>query len=152
MSGLLFTVALVVLLALGPRLFVIVGVSTALSFLMFTDYDDPVIQLDRIVTKMESLTTKNVFLSIPFFIAAGSIMVRGGIARRLTDLARAAVGWLPGGLAIASVVACIVFAAISGSSPVTLVAVGAVMYPALIKSGYPNRFSIGIIKIGRAHV
>ncbi len=145
MSGLLFIAALVALLALGPRLFVVVGVSTALCFLLFTDYTDAVIQLDRIVTKMESLTTKNVFLSIPFFISAGSIMTRGGIAKRLTDFAGALVGWLPGGLAVASIVACIVFAAISGSSPVTLVAVGAVMYPALLKNGYPSRFSVGLI-------
>ncbi|HNC99786.1 MAG TPA: TRAP transporter large permease subunit, partial [Myxococcota bacterium] len=145
MSGLLFLAALVALLALGPRLFVVVGVSTALCFLLFTDYTDAVIQLDRIVTKMESLTTKNVFLSIPFFISAGSIMTRGGIAKRLTDFAGALVGWLPGGLAVASIVACIVFAAISGSSPVTLVAVGAVMYPALLKNGYPSRFSVGLI-------
>jgi C4-dicarboxylate transporter DctM subunit len=136
---------MVALALLGARLFVVVGVATALAFLGYTDYGDPVIQLDRIVTKMESLTTKNVFLSIPFFIAAGAIMTKGGIATRLTNLARAAVGWMPGGLAVASVVACIVFAAISGSSPVTLVAVGSVMYPALVKSGYPKQFSVGLI-------
>ncbi|MFZ5482316.1 MAG: TRAP transporter large permease [Myxococcota bacterium] len=141
-------IVLLVMLALallGARLFVVVGVATALAFLGYTEYGDPVIQLDRIVTKMESLTTKNVFLSIPFFIAAGAIMTKGGIAKRLTDLARAGVGWMPGGLAVASVVACIVFAAISGSSPVTLVAVGSVMYPALVASGYPKKFSIGLI-------
>ncbi len=145
MSGLIFFAALAALLALGPRLFVVVGVATTLSFLLFTDYDSSLIQLDRIVTKMESLTGKNVFLSVPFFIAAGSIMTRGGIATRLTALASAGVGFLPGGLAVASILACIVFAAISGSSPVTLVAVGAVMYPALVRSGYPSRFSIGIL-------
>jgi C4-dicarboxylate transporter, DctM subunit len=145
MSGFIFFAALAALLALGPRLFVVVGVATTLSFLLFTDYDSSLIQLDRIVTKMESLTGKNVFLSVPFFIAAGSIMTRGGIATRLTALASAGVGFLPGGLAVASILACIVFAAISGSSPVTLVAVGAVMYPALIRSGYPSRFSIGIL-------
>lgn len=139
--------ALIVLMVLlGARLFVIVGVSTAASFLLFTHSDvGVVITLDRIVTKMESLTTKNVFLSIPFFIASGAIMTQGGIAKRLTDMARAMVGWMPGGLAVASVVACIVFAAISGSSPVTLVAVGAIMFPALVQNGYPERFSIGIL-------
>ena len=145
MSTTIFLVAMAAILLLGPRLFVVVGVATGLCFLLFTDYTDAMLQLERIVSKMESLTGKNVFLSVPFFIAAGSIMTKGGIAQRLTDLARAMVGWLPGGLAVASIVACIVFAAISGSSPVTLVAVGAVMYPALIKSGYPSRFSVGII-------
>ncbi|MFN7143641.1 MAG: TRAP transporter large permease, partial [Myxococcota bacterium] len=145
MSALLLVAVMVGLALVGARLFVVVGVATALCFLLFTGDVDALIQLDRIVTKMESLTTKNVFLSIPFFIASGSIMTKGGIAKRLTDLARAAVGWMPGGLAVACVVACIVFAAISGSSPVTLVAVGSVMFPALVASGYPKKFSIGLI-------
>lgn len=147
MNGLLLIVVMVALALAGARLFVVVGVATALSFLLWVPQEGVPItdQLLRIVTKMESLTTKNVFLSIPFFIAAGSIMTRGGIAKRLTDLARAAVGWMPGGLAVASIVACIVFAAISGSSPVTLVAVGSVMFPALVTSGYPSRFAVGIL-------
>lgn len=145
MNMLILVAAILVLVLLGSRLFVIVGVATALCFTLFTDYTDGILQLDRIVTKMEGLTSKNVFLSIPFFIAAGAIMTKGGIAKRLTDLARALVGWMPGGLAVASIIACIVFAAISGSSPVTLVAVGSVMFPALLESGYPKRFSIGLI-------
>ena len=145
MNMLILLAAIVTLVLLGSRLFVIVGVATALCFTLFTEHTDQLLQLDRIVTKMEGLTSKNVFLSIPFFIAAGAIMTKGGIAKRLTDLARALVGWMPGGLAVASIVACIVFAAISGSSPVTLVAVGSVMFPALLESGYPKRFSIGLI-------
>jgi C4-dicarboxylate transporter DctM subunit len=144
-NALLLVGAIVALALLGSRLFVIVGVATGLCFMLWLPEDDTVLQLGKIVSKMESLVTKNVFLSIPFFIAAGSVMTKGGIAKRLTDLARAMTGWMPGGLAIASIVACIVFAAISGSSPVTLVAVGAVMFPALLDSGYPKRFSIGII-------
>jgi C4-dicarboxylate transporter DctM subunit len=145
MSAALLLAVMAGLALAGARLFVVVGVATAMCFLLFTGDTETLIQLDRIVTKMESLTTKNVFLSIPFFIASGAIMTKGGIARRLTDLARAGVGWMPGGLAVASVVACIVFAAISGSSPVTLVAVGSVMFPALVASGYPKKFAIGLI-------
>jgi C4-dicarboxylate transporter DctM subunit len=145
MTGLLLLLAVLALALTGSRLFVIVGVATAICFLGFTEYDEGIVQLDRIVTKVEGLTGKNVFLSIPFFIASGAIMTKGGIAPRLTNLATALVGWMPGGLAVASVVACIVFAAISGNSPVTLVAVGSVMYPALVKSGYPKDFSIGIV-------
>lgn len=145
MNGLILLAIILGLALLGGRLFVVVGGATLASFLLFTDDSTAALTLGRIVTKMEGLTTKNVFLSIPFFIAAGAIMTKGGIAGRLTLLARALVGWLPGGLAVASVLACIVFAAISGSSPVTLVAVGAVMYPALLKSGYPSRFSVGIL-------
>ncbi len=145
MSGLILLLVIVVLALMGSRLFAMVGIATLTSFLLFTDDATIPLTLGRIVTKMEGLTTKNVFLSIPFFIGAGAIMTKGGIARRLTDLARALVGWMPGGLAVASIVACIVFAAISGSSPVTLVAVGAVMFPALVDSGYPSRFSVGIL-------
>ncbi len=145
MNGFWLLLAIFVLALLGARLFVIVGVATGLSFLLWLPDAEPLVQLSRMVTKIESLVSKNVFLSIPFFIASGSIMTKGGIAPRLTELARAAVGWMPGGLAVASVVACIVFAAISGSSPVTLVAVGSVMFPALIDSGYPKSFSIGLI-------
>lgn len=145
MSAILLIAAVLTLALLGSRLFVVVAVATAMCFYMWVPSDTPLLELDRIVTKMESLSTKNVFLSIPFFIASGAIMTKGGIAKRLTDLARAGVGWLPGGLAVAAIVACIVFAAISGSSPVTLVAVGGVMFPALLESGYPKRFSIGLI-------
>ncbi len=146
MNAVLLITVMVLLALFGARLFVVVGVATMLCFVLWAGGDvDTLVQLDRIVTKMESLTTKNVFLSIPFFIASGSIMTRGGIAKRLTDLAREAVCWMPGGLAVAAVVACIVFAAISGSSPVTLVAVGSVMFPALVASGYPKQFSVGLI-------
>ena len=142
MNAVLLLSLVVILLLLGARLFVIVGATTAASFLLFTGYDDSIIQLDRIITKMESLTGKNVFLSIPSFIASGAIMTKGGIAKRLTDLARELVGWLPGGLAVASIIACIVFAAISGSSPVTPVAVGAVMFPALVESATRSAFRL----------
>ncbi|MBM4390405.1 MAG: TRAP transporter large permease [Deltaproteobacteria bacterium] len=145
MNGMILLGAIIALALLGSRLFVVVGVATALCFILYVGEGETLQTLDRMVVKMESLTTKNVFLSIPFFIAAGAIMTKGGIARRLTDLASALVGWMPGGLAVASIIACIIFAAISGSSPVTLVAVGAVMFPALVKAGYPTNFSIGLI-------
>jgi len=139
-------IGLVLVLALlGSRLFAMVGFITLACFALFTDEAELPMILGRIITKVEGLTTKNVFLSIPFFVAAGTIMTRGGIAQRLTDLASALVGWMPGGLAVASVMACIVFAAISGSSPVTLVAVGAVMFPALLAAGYSKEFSVGIL-------
>jgi C4-dicarboxylate transporter DctM subunit len=99
----------------------------------------------RIINKMEGLTTKNVFLSIPLFVAAGTVMTRGGMATRLVRIARSFVGFLPGGLAIAAIVACMIFAAISGSSPVTLVAVGTVMFPALVAGKYPRDAAMGLL-------
>ncbi|MEW5851723.1 MAG: TRAP transporter large permease subunit [Myxococcota bacterium] len=143
--GTVVLLCVLALVLLGARLFVVVGVATMLSFILIAGEGLQIEGLVRIVNKMENLTTKNVFLSIPFFVAAGTMMTRGGMALRLIRVARALVGWLPGGLAIAAVLACIVFAAISGSSPVTLVAVGTIMYPALVESKYPERASIGLL-------
>jgi C4-dicarboxylate transporter DctM subunit len=141
------TLLLIILLLVlvGAKLFVIVGTATALAFVVFTPDHQTLESLIRIVNKMEGLTTKNVFLSIPFFIGAGVVMTQGGIARRLIDVARAITGWMPGGLAVATVIACVIFAAISGSSPVTLIAVGVIMFPALSNSKYPENFSLGLI-------
>lgn len=133
------------LMLIGARLFVVVGLATMLCFILIAGDGLSPEALVRIVNKMESLTTKNVFLSIPFFVSAGTVMTRGGMAARLIRVARACVGFMPGGLAIASVLACIVFSAITGSSPVTLVAVGSIMFPALVESKYPERASMGLL-------
>ena len=88
---------------------------------------------------------KEVLLAIPLFMFAGAVMSRGSIARRLIDFAVAVTRGLPGGLAIATVVAAAGFAAISGSATVTLLAVGAIMYQALLENGYGKHFAIGVI-------
>jgi C4-dicarboxylate transporter DctM subunit len=87
-------------------------------------------------------------LSIPMFLLAGNIMTRGAIAQRLIRIMVLLTDPLPGGMGVATVLSCAVFAAISGSSPVTLLAVGTVMYPALIEQGYDKRFAIGSITSG----
>lgn len=141
----LVLLAVLVLVLLGARLFVVVGVATMLCFILILGEGLDPDKLVRIVNKMEGLTTKNVFLSIPLFVAAGTVMTRGGMARRLVNVARAMVGSIPGGLAIAAVIACMIFAAISGSSPVTLVAVGTIMFPALCDSGFPRKSAMGLL-------
>ncbi|MFK7876598.1 MAG: TRAP transporter large permease [Paracoccaceae bacterium] len=90
----------------------------------------------------------SLLLAIPMFLLAGSVMTRGSIAQRLIDLAVAVTRPLPGGLAVATILSCAVFAAISGSSPVTLLAVGTIMYPALLKEGYDKRFVLGALTSG----
>ena len=138
------TLLVLILLALaliGAPLFVLVGAATAFSFAFFQSAGD----LMRIPQTMEGLVGREEFLAIPLFMASGAIMTAGGIARRLVDVARAALGWLPGGMAIASVAACMFFAAISGSSPVTLIAVGSIMFPAMVQSKYPENFSLGLV-------
>ncbi|MCB1758042.1 MAG: TRAP transporter large permease subunit, partial [Gammaproteobacteria bacterium] len=87
-------------------------------------------------------------LAIPMFLLAGNIMTRGSIARRLIDLAVSVTRPIPGGLAVATILSCAVFAAISGSSPVTLLAVGTILYPALLENGYSKRFALGALTSG----
>jgi len=87
-------------------------------------------------------------LAIPMFLLAGNIMTRGSIAGRLIDMAISITRPIPGGLAVATILSCAIFAAISGSSPVTLLAVGTVMYPALLKNGYTKRFALGALTSG----
>lgn len=84
-------------------------------------------------------------MAIPFFVLAANIMSRGGISKRLTDAGNAMVGQFRGGLAMTAVLSCMFFAAISGSSPATVVAVGTLLIPAMISSGYPKQFSTGLI-------
>jgi C4-dicarboxylate transporter DctM subunit len=133
----LFIVALFAIL--GVPLFVVLGTAVAMA-LYFSD-----IPLVVMAQRMFTTTDSFPLMAIPFFILAGALMTKGGIARRLIDLAKAAVGWLPSGLAIATVAACMLFAAISGSSPATLVAIGTLMYPAMIRDRYPQDFSLGLV-------
>ena len=88
---------------------------------------------------------REVLLAIPLYLLAGRLMSSGSMASRLTDLLRELTRPVPGGLALAAVLACAVFAAISGSSTVTMVAVGGVMYPALLDAGYPRRLALGAL-------
>ncbi|MBT9559141.1 MAG: TRAP transporter large permease [Myxococcales bacterium] len=140
-----FILVLLFLVIVGAPLFVIMGSATALSFYWFTDDHGTLDSLLVILQATENLVTRQEFLAIPLFMASGAIMTTGGIASRLVTIARAGLGWLPGGVAVASVIACIFFAAISGSSPVTLIAVGSIMFPAMIKSGYGENFSLGLV-------
>lgn len=130
----------VLLLLAGAPLFVVIGIAAALCVSLLEGRD-----LSFIVKEMYKATDKEPLLAIPFFVMAGAIMTEGSIARRLIDMARAALGWFPGGLAVAGVVACMIFAAISGSSPVTVIAIGSIMVPALIEAGYDDEFSLGLL-------
>lgn len=102
-------------------------------------------ELSYLIADMWDSTNSDVLLAIPMFLLAGNIMTRGSIATRLIDIVRTATQWLPGGMAVATIISCALFAAISGSSPVTMLAVGTVMLPALIEQGYDRKFSVGAI-------
>ena len=104
--------------------------------------------LEDIIEDMWVGLDKEVILSIPLFILCGSVMTRGSIAQRLIRILAAITKPLPGGLAVATILSCAVFAAISGSSIVTMLAIGTVMYPAMRQAGYDNKFSLGAIMSG----
>ncbi len=127
---------------MGVPIAVILGLTTMISIILFSSTP-----LHIITQQLFNALDKFILLAIPFFILAGAIMTRGGIAKKLIAFVNALVGWFPGGLAMAGILACIFFAAISGSSPATVVAIGSIMIPALIKAGYGEKFSLGLITV-----
>ncbi len=104
--------------------------------------------LEDIIEDMWVGLDKEVILSIPLFILCGNVMTRGSIAQRLIGILETITRPLPGGMAVATVLSCAVFAAISGSSIVTMLAIGSVMYPAMRQAGYDLKFSLGSVMAG----
>lgn len=140
MSALVLSGSLVLMLLLRQRIVIMLMLAAGFSYLVWGDG-----KLGYVVLDTWAAADQEVLLSIPLFILAGNIMSRGSIARRLISIMREAMNPIPGGLAIATVLSCAFFAAISGSSTVTLIAVGSVMYPALIDAGYSKKFALGAL-------
>ena len=143
MSGLWLLALVALLLFLRQPLLVILLSATAFVHLVWGRG-----QLDYIIEDMWIGLDKELILSIPLFILCGNVMTRGSIAQRLIDMLAALTRPLPGGMAVACVLSCAVFAAISGSSIVTMLAIGSVMYPAMKQAGYDNKFTLGAIMSG----
>ena len=139
-KGALLLVAAVLLVLCGAPLFVAIGTGALGCAILIGGYD-----AHSVVTDMFEATKKHELLAIPYFVLAGQLMTQGSIARRLIDVARALMGRTPGGLGLATVAACVIFAAISGSSPVTVIAIGTIMFPMLVKQGYSERYSMGVL-------
>lgn len=135
----------IVLLLLAFRQNIILILLTATAYVHLVWGDGQIVYL---VDDMWGSLNNEVLLAIPMFIAAGNVMTRGSIAERLIEVMRVLTQWLPGGLAVATILSCAVFAAISGSSPVTLLAVGTILYPALLREGYSRSFSLGALTSG----
>jgi len=103
---------------------------------------------EAVALKLFTGIEKFEIMAIPFFILAGNFLTHGGVARRMIHFATSMVGHWPGGLALASIMAAGLFSAVSGSSPATVVAIGSIMLPAMVKHGYPKRYAAGVITIG----
>jgi C4-dicarboxylate transporter DctM subunit len=140
MNGLIIFGLLVVLMLTGMPISIALGL-TVLTFIFgFTD-----VPLQSVALKLFTGIEKFEIMSIPFFILAGNFLTHGGVAKRMIHFATSLVGHWHGGLALAGVMACALFAAVSGSSPATVVAIGSILLPAMVKAGFPNRFGAGVI-------
>ena len=131
--------AFLVLVLLGTPLFAVIAASVLLAF-SHTDT-----QLTVVVSEVYRLSEMPVLLAIPLFTFAGYVLAESQAPRRLVRLTNAFLGWMPGGLAAVVLVVCALFTAFTGASGVTIVALGALLFPALTQAGYPERFNLGLI-------
>ncbi|HBQ21514.1 MAG: C4-dicarboxylate ABC transporter [Deltaproteobacteria bacterium GWA2_38_16] len=139
MISLLFVLAFVLLALLGTPLFIIIG---GVAFLCFYVAG---IDLSAVIIEMYRIASAPTLLTIPLFTFAGYVMAESGTPKRLIDVAKALVGWIPGGLAIVTLLTCAFFTAFTGASGVTIIAMGGLLYPILISEKYSDKFSTGIV-------
>jgi C4-dicarboxylate transporter DctM subunit len=140
MSALIIFSILLALMLTGMPISISLGL-TVLTFL-FTMTQVP---LESVALKLFTGIEKFEIMAIPFFILAGNFLTHGGVARRMFNFATSMVGHWHGGLALAGVMACALFAAVSGSSPATVVAIGSILLPGMVKAGFPMKFGAGVI-------
>lgn len=140
MTALFLLAVLLVLLFIGVPVAVSLGTASLLTMLLFGDQS-------LLSNAQKFFHTMHVYplLAVPFFVLAGAFMTTGGVARRMIDFANALVGHFRGGLAMAALLASAFFAAVSGSAPATVVAVGSVMIGGMVASGYSKNFAAGVI-------
>jgi TRAP-type mannitol/chloroaromatic compound transport system permease large subunit len=140
MTTLIIFGLLLTLMLTGMPISISLGL-TVLTFL-FTMTEVPI---ESVALKLFTGIEKFEIMAIPFFILAGNFLMHGGVAKRMIRFATTLVGHWYGGLGLAGVVSCALFAAITGSSVATVVAVGSIILPAMVKQGYPQRFGAGVI-------
>ena len=140
MNTLIIFVLLIVLMLTGMPISISLGL-TVLTFL-FTMTDVPI---QSVALKLFTGIEKFEIMAIPFFILAGNFLTHGGVAKRMIRFATSMLGHYYGGLGLAGVLACALFAAVSGSSPACVVAIGSVILPAMVKQGFPRNFGAGVI-------
>ncbi|MEM1263974.1 MAG: TRAP transporter large permease [Pseudomonadota bacterium] len=135
----LTSLALLLLALLGAPLFAIIAGSALLA------YSREEVDLSAVAIEFFSLAEMPVLVAIPLFTFAGYLLSESGAPARLVRVTRALFGWMPGGLAVVSLAACAFFTAFTGASGVTIIALGAILYPALATAGYPDRFNLGLV-------
>lgn len=140
MNGLIIFVLLMALMLTGMPISISLGLTVLVFFVTMTE-----VPIEAVAMKLFTGIEKFEIMAIPFFILAGNFLTHGGVARRMINFATAMVGHWHGGLALAGVLACALFAAVSGSSPATVVAIGSIILPAMVRQGYPKAFGAGVI-------
>lgn len=140
MNALIIFGLLIALMLTGMPISIALGL-TVLSFLFAMTS----VPIESVALKLFTGIENFEIMAIPFFILAGNFLTHGGVARRMINFATSMVGHWYGGLGLAGVMACALFAAISGSSPATVVAIGSILMPAMVKQGFPKRFGAGVI-------
>src|SRR5256712_7667231 len=140
MNALIIFVLLFALMLTGMPISISLGL-TVLTYL----FAMTTVPIQSVALKLFTGIEKFEIMAIPFFILAGNFLTHGGVARRMINFASSMVGHWAGGLSLAGVMACALFAAVSGSSPATVVAIGSIILPAMVKQGFPARFGAGVI-------
>jgi tripartite ATP-independent transporter DctM subunit len=130
---------LLLLALLGAPLFAVIAASAMLGFLREE------IDLQALAIEFWGIAEMPILLAIPLFTFAGYLLSESGAPGRLVRLTRALLGWMPAGLAIVSLAACAFFTAFTGASGVTIIALGALLFPALQQAGYPEKFNLGLV-------
>ena len=140
MTTAILFILLFAFMLMGIPIAISLGLSSVITILFFAT-DSMASLADKIYHTMYHST----LMAIPFFVLASAFLTTGGVARRMIHFATDCVGWLRGGLGMASVLACMLFAAVSGSSPATVVAIGSIVIAGMVKQGYPQPFAAGLI-------
>ncbi|MCI0506553.1 MAG: TRAP transporter large permease subunit [Gammaproteobacteria bacterium] len=133
------SLVLIVLALMGAPLFIVIAASAILGFIASE------VDLTVVIIEIYRLVDMQALVSIPLFTLAGYVLSESNASQRLVRFINALFGWLPGGVAIVALIACAFFTALTGASGVTIVALGALLYPALQQAGYGERFSLGLI-------
>lgn len=139
-ASVLLLALLVALLLSSTSIAVALGFTSLIYFYYFT-----VVPMTQVPERLFNALNSFPLMAVPFFVFAANSMARGGISRRLTEFGAGMIGHFRGGLGAAAVLACIFFAAVSGSSPATVVAVGTLLIPAMMRNGYPKSFATGLV-------
>jgi len=140
-AGIIFAL-LVALMLTGMPISIALGLTVLVFLFTMTD-----VSIQSVGLKLFTGIEKFEIMAVPFFILAGNFLTHGGVARRMIDFATSMIGHLSGGLALAGIVACAMFALVCGSSVATVVAIGSIVLPEMVRKGYPMRFGAGVITV-----